>query len=192
MDGVSGVRGFLDRAWRMILDDRADDVQLNAAVCDDPLSTEQTRVLHKTIKAVTEDIDRLGFNTAIARMMEFTNYFTKLDRRPRSALEPFVLLLSPFAPHMAEELWQALGHRESLAYEPWPSYDEAALVEDTIEVPVQVNGKVRGKVTVPNGADEAAMLAAAKADEKIAAQLAGKQIVKQQVVRGPLVFFVVK
>jgi leucyl-tRNA synthetase len=192
MDGVSGVRGFLDRAWRMILDDRADDLQLNAAVCDDTLSVEQNRVLHKTIKSVTEDIDRLGFNTAIARMMEFTNYFTKLDRRPRAALEPFVLLLSPFAPHMAEELWQALGHNETLAYEPWPNYDEAALVEDSIEVPVQVNGKVRGKVTVPNGSDEATMLAAAKADEKIAAQLAGKQVVKEQVVRGPLVFFVVK
>ncbi|MEX2185983.1 MAG: leucine--tRNA ligase [Pirellulales bacterium] len=192
MDGVSGVRGFLDRVWRLIVDDRADDMQLSAAVVDDKLSDEQNRVLHKTIKAVTEDVDGLRFNTAIARMMEFTNYFTKLDRRPRSAMERLVLLLAPFAPHMAEELWALLGHRESLSYEPWPTFDEAALVEDSIEVPVQVNGKVRGKVTVANGANEAAMLAAAKADEKIAAQLAGKLIVKQQVVRGPLVFFVVK
>ncbi len=192
MDGVSGVRGFLDRVWRLIVDDRADDMRLSAAVVDDSLSDGQNRVLHKTIKAVTDDVDGLRFNTAIARMMEFTNYFTKLDRRPRSAMEQLVLLLAPFAPHMAEELWALLGHRETLAYEPWPTFDDAALVEDSIEVPVQVNGKVRGKVTVANGADEAAMLSAAKADEKIAAQLAGKQIIKQQVVRGPLVFFVVK
>jgi leucyl-tRNA synthetase len=100
-------------------------------------------VLHRTIKAVTDDVAKLSFNTAIARMMEFTNFFTKLDRRPRAVLEPFVLLLSPFAPHMAEELWQALGHAKTLAYEPWPKYDEALLVESTIVLPVQINGKVR-------------------------------------------------
>ena len=107
MDGVSGVRGFLDRAWRMIIDDRAESMQLNAAVQPIEPTAEQNRMLHKTIKAVANDLEQLSFNTAIARMMEFTNFFLKEDVRPKSAMERFVLLLSPFAPHLAEELWQA-------------------------------------------------------------------------------------
>ena len=108
MDGVSGVRGFLDRVWRMILDDRAEAVQLNSAVQDVEPTAEQNRMLHKTIKAVTADLEQMSFNTAIARMMEFTNFFTKAEPRPRVAMEKLVLLLAPFAPHIAEELWQVL------------------------------------------------------------------------------------
>ncbi len=103
-----------------------------------------------------------------------------------------MLLLSPFAPHMAEELWQLLGHDETLAYEPWPSFDESLIKEDTVEVPVQINGKVRGRVTVPADADQAALEAAAKADAKIAELLDGKTIVKAIVVPGRMVNFVVK
>ena len=106
-------------------------------------------MLHRTIQAVTQDIERLAFNTAIAKMMEFTNFFTKCDVRPRAAMEQFVLLLSPFAPHLAEELWQLLGHDKTLAYEPWPTFDEAKLREDTVEMPVQISGKLRRRVTVP-------------------------------------------
>ena len=112
MDGVSGVRGFLDRVWRMILDDRAEAVQLNAAVQDVEPTAEQNRMLHKTIKAVTADLEQMSFNTAIARMMEFTNFFLKADVRPQAAMEQLVLLLSPFAPHIAEELWAGLGPRD--------------------------------------------------------------------------------
>src|SRR5262249_26458201 len=145
MEGVSGVHGFLGRAWRMIVDDRADEMQLNASVCDAAPSEEQLRMLHRTVKAVTEDIGKLSLNTAIARMMEFTNFFTKETVRPRACMEPFVLLLAPFAPHIAEELWEALGRSKTLAYEPWPKYDESLLAESTVEVPVQINGKVRSK-----------------------------------------------
>ena len=116
MDGVSGVRGFLDRAWRMIIDERAEAVQFNPAVADAEPTTEQNRVLHKTIKAVTADMEQLSFNTAIARLMEFVNFFLKQEVRPLSAMERFVLLLSPLAPHAAEELWAALGTRR-----PWPT-----------------------------------------------------------------------
>jgi leucyl-tRNA synthetase len=147
--------------------------------------------LHKTIKAVTDDLDRMSFNTAIARLMELTNFFTKADRRPRSAMATLVLLLSPMAPHIAEELWHALGHAGTLAYEPWPAYDETLLREDTIEIPVQVNGKLRGKVTVPAGAGPPAIEAAARADERIAAQLTGKQVLKTVVIPGRLVNFVI-
>jgi leucyl-tRNA synthetase len=192
MEGVNGVYNFLGRAWRMIIDDHADKLQLNAAVTDDPPSAEALRVLHRTVKAVTADIASLSFNTAISRMMEFVNYFTKQDRRPRACVEPFVLLLSPFAPHIAEELWSALGHHGSLAYVPWPTYDESLLVEATIELPVQINGKVRGKIIAPADADQPTALSLAKADAKIAEQLAGKTIVMEKYVPGRLVSFAIK
>jgi leucyl-tRNA synthetase len=192
MEGVSGVRGFLDRVWRMIVDERAEEVTLNEAVQGAELSDEQNRMLHKTIKAVTGDVDSMAFNTAIARMMEFTNFFLKEDVRPRSAMEKLVLMLSPYAPHIAEELWQLLGHGDTLAYESWPEYDESALVESTVEIPVQVQGKLRGRIRVPVDADQAALEAAAKADPKVMEYLEGKQVVKTVVVPGRMVNFVVK
>ncbi|MEX0586181.1 MAG: leucine--tRNA ligase, partial [Pirellulales bacterium] len=192
MEGVSGVRNFLDRVWRMIINDRTESVELNPAVKDVEPTEEQNRVLHKTIKAVTDDLRRMAFNTAIARLMEFTNFFTKSDSRPRVAMEKLVLLLSPLAPHIAEELWQALGHGTTLAYQPWPAFDAAWTHDAVIEVPVQVNGKLRGRISVEADADEATIEAAARADEKIALNLAGKQVVKVLVVRGRLVNFVVK
>jgi leucyl-tRNA synthetase len=175
-----------------MIDDRAESVQLNASVVDRTPTETENRVLHRTIGAVTGDLEKLKFNTAIARMIEFTNHFTKEAERPREVLEKFVLLLSPFAPHMAEELWQALGHQESLAYEPWPAFDPALAKEDTVEVPVQINGKLRSKIAVPAEADEKTIESAAKADARIAELLAGKQIIKTVIVPGRLVNFVVK
>jgi len=192
MDGVNGVRGFLDRVWRMMIDERADDVQLCAAVQDVSPNETQARMLHRTIKAVSEDLDQMAFNTAIARMMEFTNFFLKEDPRPRCAMETFTLLLSPFAPHLAEELWAALGHAHTLAYEPWPQFDEALIREDSIEVPVQINGRVRSRVRVPAESDQAALEAAARADERIARLIEGKRVVRVIVVPGRLVNIVVK
>jgi leucyl-tRNA synthetase len=192
MQDVNGVFNFLNRVWRLIIDERAEKMVLSAAVVDREPTEDENRMLHRTIEAVTGDIERLKFNTAIARMIEFTNYFTKLAERPRSVLEKFVLLLSPFAPHLAEELWQALGHGQTLAYEPWPAFDPALARADTIEVPVQVNGKVRSKVSVPAGADTKAIEAAARADARIAELLDGKQVIKAVVVPGRLVNFVVK
>jgi len=192
MTGVNGVRGFLDRAWRMIVSDRADDLQLNPAVQDVPPTVEQNRCLHKTIAGVTQDLEQLGFNTAIAKLMEFTNYFTKVDPRPRAAMETFVLLLSPFAPHIAEELWRLLGRQDTLAYEPWPVADPALLKADTVEVPVQIKGKVRSRVVVPAETSAADLEAAARADQRIQELLADQQVVKVIVVPGRLVNFVTK
>lgn len=190
MSGVDGVYRFLARVWRMITDERADEVTLNSAIQDAPLNEDQERLLHKTIKAVTEDIEKLSFNTAISRMMEFTNAMSGEDIRPKSAIESFVLLLSPFAPHIAEELWQLLGKETTLAYEPWPSFDESKIAEAEIEIPVQVNGKVRAKIKVPADADNAAIEEAAKANDTIVGQLEGKTIRKVVVVPGRLVNFV--
>ncbi|MCA9155641.1 MAG: leucine--tRNA ligase, partial [Planctomycetales bacterium] len=192
MSGVSGVRGFLDRAWRMIVDDRAETLALNAAVQDVPPTDEQSRVLHKTIQQVTRSLDSMSFNTAIARLMEFVNFFTKETVRPKSMLEPFVLMLAPMAPHIAEELWSQLGHGDTLTYEPWPQFDESLARDETVEIPVQIKGKVRGKVLVPADASQADILSAAKSDDRIAELLADQQIVKEIVVPGRLVNFVTK
>ena len=192
MAGVNGVRNFLDRVWRMIVDDRSETLQVIAAVQDVEPSDEQNRVLHRTIREVTQDTAGMEFNTAISRMMEFVNFFNKQTVRPRSAMERFVLLLSPYAPHIAEELWHVLGHGETLAYEPWPQYEEALTRENTIEVPVQVLGKLRAKVCVPADASPADIEAAARADQKVQEWIGGKQVVKVIVVPGRLINFVVK
>jgi len=141
---------------------------------------------------VTEDIAKLSFNTAIARMMEFTNFYTKQTTRPLAAMQQFVLLLSPFAPHIAEELWQTLGSEKSLALEAWPIYDESLLVEKEIEIPIQIKGKVRSKIQVPADADNAALEAAARKDTRINELIDFKQEVKVIVVPGRLVNFVPK
>jgi leucyl-tRNA synthetase len=187
-----GVFKFLNRAWRMIVDENSEELALHAAVQDVAANDDQLRVLHKSIHAVTKDIETLGFNTAIARMMEFVNFFTNQSVRPKSVMEQFVLLLSPFAPHFGEELWGLLGHDATLAYEPWPPCDESYLIESTIEIPVQVLGKLRGKIQVPPDISKDDLIAAAKADDKVRPWLEGKTIVKEIVVPGRLVNFVVK
>ena len=191
MNGVTGVHKFLGRVWRLIIDNDAETMLISPLVKDVDPDKETLRLLHRTIQKVTEDTEHLRFNTAISAMMEFTNHLTKLEARPRKALETLVLLLAPYAPHAAEELWAALGHTETLAYEPWPKFDPALTKADEIEVPVQVNGKLRTKLRVPAEIDQAGLEAAAKADETVKAQLAGKTIKKVIVVPKKLVNFVV-
>ena len=187
MNGVSGVRNFLDRVWRMVIDKDQEQTVLHSAVVDVDPTDEQTRTLHKTIKAVTQDIESLSFNTAIARMMEFTNFFTRQAQRPKSIMQSFVLLLSPFAPHVAEELWKTLGNEKSLAYQAWPQFDEALTVDASVEVPVQIMGKIKSKIMVPTGTSKDDLLALAKADPKIAKLLEGKTIRKEIAVPDRLV-----
>ncbi|MBC7821351.1 MAG: class I tRNA ligase family protein [Planctomycetaceae bacterium] len=192
MQGVEGVSRFLARVWRTITDDRADDVRLNPAVQDTTPAEPQLRLLHKTIKAVTHDFETLGFNTSISRLMEFTNEVTNWSVRPVSILKPFVLLLSPLAPHIAEELWQLLGGTTTLAYEPWPTFDPKLVEDSVIDVPVQINGKLRAKITVAAKADQATIEAAARREDSIISQLEGKTVVKVVYVPGRMVNFVVK
>jgi leucyl-tRNA synthetase len=191
MNGVNGVRNFLDRAWRMIVDEPSEETVLNHAIVPVDPTDEQLRLVHRTIKAVSRDIDSLGFNTAISRLMEFVNYFTKLEQRPHAAMETFVLLLSPFAPHIAEELWKLLGHTATLAYEPWPVFDEQLTVDSSVEIPIQVNGKNRSKIIVARGTSSQDLETAAKEDPRIAELLYGKSIRKTIVVPDRLINFVV-
>jgi leucyl-tRNA synthetase len=171
--GVEGVTRFLDRVWRLYVGEEGQSV-----VTDDAPGEPALRLLHQTTKKVTDDLEALKFNTAIAQMMVFVNEVMKLDTRPRAILEPFVLLLSPFAPHLGEELWHRLGHRQSLAYETWPSYDPARIVEDTVTLAVQVNGKLRATLDLPRGVDQQAAHAAALADERIRKYVNGAQVRK--------------
>jgi leucyl-tRNA synthetase len=136
-------------------------------------------------------MEALRFNTAIAKLIELNNHLTKLGGCPPDVAEPLVLMLAPLAAHVAEELWATLGHTESLAYEPFPTADRALLVTDTIEYPVQVNGKVRGHITVAAGLDGAGVEAAALADQKVVASLAGATPKKVIVVSGRMVNIVV-
>ncbi|MGA1529324.1 MAG: leucine--tRNA ligase [Kiritimatiellia bacterium] len=189
MRGVEGVFRFLGRVWRFVIDEETD--LLDGRVADVEPDAAQLKALHATIKKVGEDIEGMRYNTAIAAMMEFLNEAYKWEARPRAVIEPLVLVLSPFAPHLAEELWSRLGHANTLAYEPWPAYDEAFLVEDQIEVAVQVNGKIRGRIVIPRSADQAAVLEIARADEAVKSHLDGKAIRKEVYVPGRLVNFVV-
>jgi leucyl-tRNA synthetase len=190
--GVGGVRGFLDRCWRLVADERSDDLRLAPQVVDDEPTAEHLRELHRTIAKVTKDIEALSFNTAIARMMEFVNFCTPLERRPRALLAPFVVILAPFAPHLAEELGEMLGLAAPVSLAPWPETDERWLRDDTVEIPVQIRGKLRGRVVVPAGADADTMQAAALADPRIAELLAGRRIAKVIAVPGRMVNFVIE
>ncbi len=187
---IKGVYGFLTRAWRLVVDD-GEEFKLHAAVTDATPDRDTLRVLHSTIQKVTKDTEGLSFNTAISAMMEFVNHVTKLDVRPRSVLEPFVLLLAPYAPHVAEELWAALGHGPTLAYAPWPTFDPELTKVAEIDVPVQINGKLRTVLKVPAEIDDAALEAAALADEKVKESLVGKTVKKTIVKSKKLVNLVV-
>jgi leucyl-tRNA synthetase len=156
------------------------------------MTDDTKRVLHKTIKKVGEDIEAMRFNTAISAMMELTNHLMALGSTPVAAAETLTLLVSPFAPHLGEELWRQLGHQESLAYEPWPAYDVALTIDDTIEMGVQVNGKTRGTVTLAKDADADSARAAASEVAAVKPHLEGKEVKKFIYVPGRIINFVVK
>jgi leucyl-tRNA synthetase len=179
---IIGPFRFLQRVWRLAVDEQTAALKLR-----DESGDGVERQLHRTIERVGRDMDRLAYNTAIAAMIEFVNAATTAGGLTRDQLERFVLVLSPAAPHIAEELWSKLGHDSSLAHEPWPTYDESLIALDQIELPVQVGGKVRGRVTVPADADTAQIEQVALADEKVKAALAGKTIRKVVVVPGKIV-----
>jgi leucyl-tRNA synthetase len=187
--GVEGVSRFLNRVWRLFVDDEG---RLDSALHDGPADPALEKVLAATVKKVGEDIAGLRFNTAIAQMMIFVNELTKQETRPRKLLEPFLLLLAPFAPHIAEELWGKLGHKESLVNTPWPGYDEKALADANVEVVLQVNGKLRAKIAVEVDLPEKDLEALALADENVRRHIEGKQLVKAIVIRNKLVNVVVR
>ena len=187
---VAGVARFLSRVWSLVVSDSGELRTQIVQASPDPQDS-LTREYHKRVKKVTEDLEGMRFNTALSALMEFTNEGHKAERLPRALVEGFVLLLSPFAPHLAEELWQRLGHVKTLAYEAWPTYDPELVRDATVTVPVQVNGKLRATIEVDANADQAAILSIARTHEKVQSYLSGKTIRREVVVPGRLVNFVV-
>ncbi|SDZ29671.1 leucyl-tRNA synthetase [Evansella caseinilytica] len=182
--GLDGARRFLDRVWRLMI---MDGGQLNSAIVDADGTPEMTKVYHQTVKKVTEDIEGLRFNTAISQLMVFINEAYRQETLPKAQLEGFIKLFSPIAPHLCEELWNRFGHEKTIAYEAWPTHDEALLVDDEVEIVVQVNGKVRTKLLIAKEASREEMEAKAKQMDKIQEEIVGKTIRKVIAVPGKLV-----
>ncbi|HWB58385.1 MAG TPA: leucine--tRNA ligase [Chthoniobacteraceae bacterium] len=192
MTGVEGVSRFLARVWRLVMEEQQDGSwAVSPAIQEAAPDKAQLKVIHATIKKVGEDIETLSFNTAIAQMMVFVNTFTNANPRPREAIRILLQLLNPFAPHITEELWEKLQFFGHLADHPWPPYDASHLIEDEIEIPIQVNGKLRDKIIVKKEASKEETEALAMASPKIAEWTAGKEIKKVIVVPGKLVNIVV-
>jgi leucyl-tRNA synthetase len=176
-NGIAGVRRFLDRVWRLG----------ELPLTDDAPNSAQLRLLHQTVRTVSQDTSRLDFNTAISQLMIFVNETTALDRMPRALWEPFLLLLSPYAPHLAEELWEKAGKPASVARQAWPAWDEVLAKDDVLEIVFQVNGKVRARVELPAGLGEGELSAKALENDRVRQFTEGKTVRKVIVVPDRLV-----
>jgi leucyl-tRNA synthetase len=188
---VVGMQRFLQRAWRNVVDEDTGELRVSDQSAPEALRRE----LHRAIAGVADDMASLRFNTAIAKLIELNNALTAhantSGSSPREVVEPLVQMLSPLCPHLADEMWERLGRREVLAFHPFPVADPAMLASDTVEVPVQVNGKVRSRITVPVGTTKDELAQLAMADEKVAAHLDGRAPRNTVVVPDRLVNFVV-
>ena len=183
---VVGSHRFLQRVWRLVIDEQTGDLR----VADTEPDRDTLTALHRALDGVRTDLPAMHYNTAVAKLIELTNHLTKTypdGGLPRSVAEPLVLMLAPLTPHLAEELWRVLGHATTLAYGPFPEADPALLVAETAEYPIQVNGKVRSRITVPASATEDEVRDAALTDPKIVELLDGAEPRKVIVVPGRLV-----
>jgi leucyl-tRNA synthetase len=184
---VIGMYRFAQRLWRNIVDEQTGA----CIVVDAPLDDDTRKLMHRTIDVVRTEMDALRFNTAIAKLIELNNAVTKLGATPREVAEVLTLMVSPLAPHLGEELWRKLGHDDTVTYVDFPVADAQFLVDETIEYPVQVNGKVRSHIVVPTDADPGAVEAAALADDKVIANLDGAAPKKVIVIPGRMINIVV-
>ena len=182
-NGVIGSKKFLDKVWNLYVNE-------NKITDEDNKNLE--KIYHKTIKKVTEDFESLNFNTAISQMMIFINAVTKEDKYPKYMAEDFIKLLNPIAPFITEEIWERLGHNKTIAYEPWPKYDESKTIDDTIEIGVQVNGKLRASIEINLDEDKDSVIEKALKEENVQRHTEGKEIVKTIVVPNKIVNIVVK
>jgi leucyl-tRNA synthetase len=191
-EGIAGINRFINRVWRLIVDENTGAIKTN--IIDEDPDEKQNKLLHRTIKKVTSDIEDGGmkFNTSIAQMMIFINELYKAERISKGVIEQFIKILSPFAPHISEELWQMLGHNASIANESWPPYDEELAKADSVTIAFSVNGKLRSKMDMDFDTDEKILEQTALTDEKVLKHITGKEIVKIISVKNRMVNIVVK
>ena len=182
-NGIEGIRRFLNRAWGMIVGDE----RRETIVEDRPMTPDEERILHGTIRKVTEDIEGIRFNTAISALMVFVNEFLNLETKPKVAMESFAVLISPFAPHFAEEVWQRLGGEETIANATWPEYDPEKIKVDEVEIVLQVNSKIKDRITVPAGASAEELEKIALENELVKGLIEGKTVRKIVAVPDKLV-----
>jgi leucyl-tRNA synthetase len=182
-NGVDGAKRFVQRVWNFFTEPENLTDDNDGAL---------TKVYHKTVKKVTDDYEKLAFNTAISQMMIFVNEVYKVGKCPKEYAEGLIKMLSCITPHIGEEIWSIFGHNETIAFESWPTYDESQLVEDTIEVVVQINGKVKAKLNIAVDEPQESVMEKAFADEKVKETVEGKNIVKQIYVPNKIVNIVVK
>ena len=188
---VVGSQRFLQRLWRLVVNEQTGEL----AVADADLGDDDNKALHRTIAGVRDDYEHLRDNTVVAKLIEYVNYLTKTfsgSSVPRAAVEPLVIMVAPIAPHIAEELWSRLGHEGTITFVDFPTFEDKWLVDDEIELPVQVNGKVKARVNVPADADQDGVFDVVLADEKVASLTDGKNVVKKIYVPGRMVNLVVK
>ena len=182
--GVEGVYRFLGKVWRLFMDQEG---KLLPQIEDREPTAQELKILHKAIKKVTEDTEGLRFNTAISAMMIFTNEMGEIQNRSKKILADFLILLAPYAPHIAEELWNRLGNKDTIAYVAWPKWDAAVLKEDSVELAVLVGGKVKCKITVPAGDTEDNIRKIAMDQADVQKAIAGKTIKQVIIVPGRIV-----
>ena len=188
-DAIPGVSRFLQRAYRLVMGDR--NAQNAFSLVEGIGTPVQARLTAETIQGVTQDLEEMGFNTAISKLMVFVRDICKDAPLSRASAEAFLILLSPFAPHLAEELWEHVGNAPSIALQPWPTYDPVLIAKEEITIPLQVNGKLRSKIVVPADAGKEMILAVAQKDERVAEWLKGAAPRKVIYVEKKLVNFVV-
>ncbi len=186
--GLQGCSRFINKLWSKVCSNGG----ISTDITEDAPNDETVKLLHQTIKKIGDDIENLRFNTAISQMMIFTNHLITLDNVPKSVLEAFVKMLAPFTPHVAEEIWEYLGHNETITYESWPEFDETLSKEDLITIAIQVNGKLRADINMAANSDKEDILSSAKENKRIKLYIEGKEIIKEIYVPGRLVNFVIK
>jgi len=186
-NGLDGARRFLDRIWRLFVNE---DGTLSAKVTDSS-SENMEKAYHQTVKKVTEDYEAMHYNTAISQMMVFINEGYKAEKISKEFVEGFVILISPIVPHLAEELWSILGHEESISYVAWPTYDESKLVDNEVEIPVQIKGKVRAKLVVAKDASKEELEKMALESEQVQQWIDGQEVKKIIAIPGKLVNIVI-
>lgn len=187
---VIGAHRFLQRLWRLVVNEETGEL----SVTDASLTNDDLKALNRTIAGIRDDYQGLRINTVVAKAIEYVNYLTKTYSKgaPREAVEPLAIMVAPVAPHIAEELWKRLGHEETITFEQFPSYEEKWLKDDEVELPVQINGKVRARIMVPTDATQDQIVEIALAEPTVQSHLEGKNLFKQIVVPGRMVNLVIK